>query len=228
MKSFLPIFFLLTLTASGQSIDVETEHIKSARQVEVRAFNGCCAKKGYRAVYTFDKDGRAIECANFFKRKLLAKFKYVYNDAGLLTEEIQVYSSNNKNRIDTTHYRYDIDAKGKVLSKTTVHSSRQFWRTDNYKDFDNNGFPKTIISENYSHEQTTLLKSYDTLGNITVIQKIENDSLITVEERKYNRYGDLEYSIFRLLPDAKQMGLPFLSEGEGIQQVKTMNTLMTN
>lgn len=213
MKLFLQFLLSATLSASGQSIDVGIERIKSTSCVEVKAFNGCCAKEGYRAIYTFDKNGRAIECANFFKKKLLAKFKYVYNDTGLMIEKIQVFDINNKNRIDTTHYKYDMDAKGKVLSKTTILHHKEFWWIDNFKDFDNNGFPKTIITENYKHEKTTQLKSYDTLGNITVIQNIENDSVITIEERKYNQQGDLEYSILPTLVGRDTKGLALFIGG---------------
>ena len=48
------------------------------------------------------------------------------------------------------------------------------------------------------NKTTTFQKEYDTFGNECKIEKVENDSLITLEEKRYNAKGDISYSI---IPD---------------------------
>jgi len=195
MKLCLPIFLLLTVIVKGQSIDIEKEHFRKVRSIEVSSFNSSCAEKGFRAVYVFDSSGCAIESQHYFKRELRAKYKYLYNSSRLLTQKIQVFDINNKIRIDSTHYYYTIDTEGKISSKTMIFGmDKRFWQKCNYSHFDKHGFPETVVVENEHGEKSTDCITYDTLGHITLIKKLDNDSLKTIEERKYNSFGDVIYS----------------------------------
>ena len=206
MYKLISILLLFSLTIKGQSIDIETEHIKPAKKVEIKYYNGC-VKNGFRTIYTFNDRGQIIDCKQFFKKELRAKFNYVYNEVGLLTEKIEVYDINNKNRVDSTHYSYETDTKGRMLSKTMLFGNNRFYWKYYYKDFNEYGFPKMVISENERKEKNIQQITYDTLGNILLIQKIENDSIITIEERKYNNYSDIVYSVLPTIVGHKTKGL---------------------
>ena len=210
----LAIFLILTTLSVGQSIDVENEKFPGTKKLIVKSYNSCCAQKGFKAIYYFDNNGRAIKSSNYFKRQLRACYEYCYNDKGLLTEKINVYDINNKSRKDTTHYYYEFDSTGKILSKQmTFGLGNRFSFTDYYKDFNEFGFPQTIILVNDRNEKTLQLRTYDTFGNIIKLQKVENDSAITLEERKYNHNGHIVYSILPTIVGVDTKGLALFVGG---------------
>lgn len=210
----LAILLLLTNVSVGQSIDIENEKFPGAKKLVVKSYNGCCTQKGFKAIYYFDSFGRTIKSSNYFKRQLRASYEYHYNNQGLLTEKINVYDINNKSRKDTTHYYYEVDSTGKILSKQMKFGlGNRFSYTDYHKDFNEFGFPQTIISVNDRQEKTVQLRTYDTFGNIIKLQKIENDSVITLEERKYNHNGHLVYSILPTIVGVDTEGLALFVGG---------------
>jgi hypothetical protein len=94
------LFFLKSILLFGQSINVETQKFPKTAKLVVKSYNVCCVKKGFRAEYYFDKNGKPISSDHFFKKELRATYKYNYNNKGLLIEKIQTFDINNKNRKD--------------------------------------------------------------------------------------------------------------------------------
>ncbi len=216
---------LLTLTIKSQSIDVEMEIFPGTKKLEVKSFNGCCSKKGYRAVYLIDNKGQAIELSNYFKRKLLAKFKYVYNEKGLLTEKIQTYSINDKKRNDTTRFIYEFDDQERVTSKSEYFG---IWVSrEKYKDFDKNGFPMTVIST-FDNKTTEVKKEYDSKGREIKRQRVENDTVITVEICRYNEYDDIIYSILPTIVGEDTKGLALFIGGNRYSAIEEYEYIYDN
>jgi hypothetical protein len=204
----------MTNVSFGQSIDIESEKYPGTKKLIVKSYNGCCAKKGFKAIYYFDNNGRTIKSSNFFKRQLRASYEYLYNDNGLLSKEILVYDINNKSRKDTTKYFYEVDTTGKVLSKQmTFGLGNRFSYTDYFKEFNELGLPKTVIRVNDRKEKTIIQRTYDSIGNITKEEKVENDTLITLEERNYNQNGHLIYSILPSIVGVDKKGLAIFIGG---------------
>ena len=207
---------LLTLTAKSQSIDLETERFNGVKRLEVRSFNGC-VKKGYRAVYIFNNKGEAIESSNFFRRKLLSKYEYKYNEKGLLIEKTQVFDINNRNKNITTKFSYEFDEQERMISKSKYFGP---WvSVENFQTFNNKGLPTTII-RTFNNDTTTILKEYDTFGNECKIQKVENDSIITLEEKRYNANGDISYSIIPDLVGKDEAGLAIFIGGNRFSAIE--------
>lgn len=213
---FSILIIFLTLTAKSQSIDVETEKFPDIKKLEVKSFNGC-VKKGYRAVYLFDNKGQAIESSNYFKKKLLAKYKYRYNEKGLLIEKIQIFDINNKNKVDTTKFIYEFDEQERVISKSEFFG--QWVELEIFQNFNDKGLP-TTITRTFDNKTTRLQKEYDTLGNEIKIQKVENDSVITIEEKRYNAQGDISYSIIPDLVEKDKKGLAIFIGGNRFSAIE--------
>lgn len=201
---------LLTLTIKSQSIEVGNENFPGIKKLEVKSFNGCCAKKGYRAIYLFDNKGQAIESSNYFKRKLLAKYKYTYNEKGLLIEKVQIFDINNKNKVDTTKFIYEFDEQERLISKSEYFG--QWVLLEKFQDFNSKGFPCTII-RTIDNKTTTYKKEYDSVGHEIKIQKAENDSVIILEEKRYNVQGDFSHSIIPDLVGMDKKGLAIFIGG---------------
>jgi len=194
----LIILFISTLATVGQSIDVENEKIKGIEKLTVKSFNGCCSKKGYRAVYYFDDEGNAIKSMNYYKRKHLATYVYKYGADGLLVEKIQTFDINNKDRIDTTRYDYNYDSINRVISKTEFFGK---WCVDQkYEDFDSSNNSQTVI-RSFNNSTTITKRKFDSQNRIVHIQRFENDSLDFEEEIRYNEFNDKIYSYIPTLLD---------------------------
>lgn len=213
---FSILIIFLTLTAKSQSIDVETEKFPDIKKLEVKSFNGC-VKKGYRAVYLFDNKGQVIESSNYFRRKLLAKYKYRYNEKGLLIEKVHTFDINNKNKVDTTKFIYEFDEQDRVISKSVYFG--QWMELEFFQNFNDNGLPTTIIST-FDNETTTFQKEYDSIGHEIKIKKVENDSVIILEEKRYNPYGDLAYSIIPDLVGKDKKGLAIFIGGNRFSAIE--------
>lgn len=194
----LMILFTSTLITLGQSIDVESEKFKGIEKLTVKSFNGCCSKKGYRAIYNFDKEGNAIKSMNYYKRKHLASYVYKYGDSGLLIEKIQTYDINNKERVDTTRYDYSYDSNNRVISKTKYFGR---WQVDNkYSDFDSNNNAQTV-ARTFNNSVTITKRTFDSQNRIIRKQSFENDTLDFEEEIRYNEHNDIAYSYIPTLLD---------------------------
>lgn len=192
------ILFTSTLITLGQSIDVESEKFKGIEKLTVKSFNGCCSKKGYRAIYNFDKEGNAIKSMNYYKRKHLASYVYKYGDSGLLIEKIQTYDINNKERVDTTRYDYSYDSNNRVISKTKYFGR---WQVDNkYSDFDSNNNAQTVV-RTFNNSVTITKRTFDSQNRIIRKQSFENDTLDFEEEIRYNEHNDIAYSYIPTLLD---------------------------
>ncbi len=192
------ILFTSTLITLGQSIDVESEKFKGIEKLTVKSFNGCCSKKGYRAIYNFDKEGNAIKSMNYYKRKHLASYVYKYGDSGLLIEKIQTYDINNKERVDTTRYDYSYDSNNRVISKTKYFGR---WQVDNkYSDFDSNNNAQTV-ARTFNNSVTITKRTFDSQNRIIRKQSFENDTLDFEEEIRYNEHNDIAYSYIPTLLD---------------------------
>ena len=128
----------------------------------------------------------------------------------MLIEKIRVYSTNDKERTDTTRFNYEFDIQGRLTTK-----SEHFGKctsTETYKDFDSKSFPQTVIST-FDNRTTIFKKEYNSLGRKIRTQKIENDSIITLEENKYNQYGDMTYSILPTIVGEKTKGMALFVGG---------------
>ncbi len=196
---FITLLFLLSTSVSfGQSIDVETEKFPGTKKLIVKSFNGCCAQNGFKAIYYFDSSGRTIKSSNFFKRQLRASYEYRYNENGLLTEKIMVYDINNKSRKDTTKFVYAFDHKDRVITKTKHFGN---WSSiETYSDFDTLNNPTTVrhaFNKNTSIEK----REYNSLGQQILNYRINEDTITSSEESKYNEYGDKVYSNIPTLLD---------------------------
>lgn len=221
---FSILILFLTLTTKSQSIDVETEKFPDIKKLVVKSFNGC-VKKGYRAVYLFDSNGQAIESSNYFKKKLLAQYKYRYNEKGLLIEKIQTFDINNKNKVDTTKFIYEFDEQERVISKSKIFGK---WVVlEIFQNFNDKGFPTTII-RTFDNKTTTIQKEYDILGNESKIQKVENDSVIILEEKKYNAKGDISYSIIPDLVGKDKKGLAIFIGGNRFSAIEEYEYVYDN
>lgn len=203
------LIMFLTLIVKGQSIDVEKEKFPRIKKLEVKSYNGC-VKKGYRSVYLFDTKGQATESSNYFKKKLLAKYKYRYNEKGLLIEKIQTFDINNKNKKDTTNFIYEFDEKERMISKSEFFGK---WVVlENFQDFNDNGCPTKIIST-FDNKTTTYKIEYDSIGHKIKIQKFINDSAIVLERKRFNAQGDISYSIIPDLVGKDKKGLAIFVGG---------------
>lgn len=195
---FITLLHLLTTASFAQSIDVEKEKYPGTKKLVVKSFNGCCAQKGYKAVYLFDSIGRTIKSYNYFKRKLLAAYGYRYNEQGLLSEKISVYQSNKKSRYDNNKIIYKFDTMGRVINKTTQHGNRVHIIL--YGNFDSLNNPKLVV--NILNNNTIVeTRNYNANGQLIQIQTSENDTMTQLEEIKYNVLGDITYSNIPTLQD---------------------------
>lgn len=187
----LLITYSLALTTFGQSIDVKTEKFKGINKLTVKAFNGCCSNKGYKAIYNFDKEGNAIKSSNYFGRKHLASFVYKYADNGLLIEEVQTYDINNKNRVDTTRYIYNYDSVGRIISEIEYFGPWQNIKT--FSDFDSNNNAQTVI-RTFDKITTKTKRMFDSQSRMILVQNFKNNILVFQEEIRYNGNNDIIYS----------------------------------
>lgn len=195
---FISLFLLLTSGSFGQSIDVETEKFLGTKKLIVNSFNGCCAQKGYKAIYYFDSSGRTIKSSNYFERKLLASYEYRYNDKGLLTEKITLYDINNKSLKDTTYFTYIFDQKDRLTTKTEHFGN---WTAiETYTDFDALNNPTTII-HSFNNNTFVEKRQYNSFGQEILNQRLTNDTIASIEEIKYNQFGDKIYSNMPTLID---------------------------
>ena len=158
---FLVLFIFQILALMGQTINVETGKFPGVKKMQIQGFRGVTANKTSRSVYHFDNNGNAVKSSHFFKLRCIARYKYIYNDKGLLSEKNGKYKVNNKWRIDTTKFINELDTDDKLTRKTTVFGG---WTTDAYyQDFDKNNNPQTII---YPANGIKLVK-YNTLNQTT-------------------------------------------------------------
>ena len=195
---FITLLLLMTSVSFGQSIDVETEKFPETKKLIVKSFNGCCAQKGFRAIYYFDSSGRTIKSSHYFKRQLRASYEYRYNEKGLLIEKIMVYDINNKSRKDTTKFAYTFDQIDRVTTKTELFGK---WSAiETYSDFDGLNNPITV---RHTFDNNTFVekKQYNSLGQEILNQRFKGDSLTRTEEIKYNEFGDIIYSNVPTLMD---------------------------
>jgi hypothetical protein len=199
MRTLFTILFstFLISIGFGQQIDIESERIYNVSEVIVNSFDGCCTKKGYKGKYQFNDIGQCIKSEHFFKRKHLSTKIYLYNEFDRLTHEIETYSINDKNRVDTNLIRYKLNNDGLILYKSNILTPKDSIITF-YYDYNEFDKPKKIVRQlNPKYEWTQIL-TYDSLGRIVLLERLENDTLKTSEIRKYNKFDDLIYS---LLPE---------------------------
>lgn len=187
----LLILSSLELTILGQSIDVNTEKFIGTNELTVKSFNGCCSKKGYKAIYNFDKEGNAVKSSNYFRRKHLASYVYKYADNGPLIEKVQTFDINNKNRVDTTRYIYNYDSVGRIISEIENFGTWQVKKT--FSDFDSNNNAQTVL-RTFDKWTTTTKRTFDSHSRIILKQTYENDTLDFQEEIRYNENDDIIYS----------------------------------
>lgn len=157
----------------------------------VQSFSGFDAKKTFRAVYYFDKSGNAIKSSHFYRIRRYASYRYLYNNKGRLLEKSKTYDINNKNKkkeINTTRFTYEFDPIGRLIHKTTDSEGQK--SEEYYQDFDNNN-PQTII---YPSNGIKYVRKYNSLNQVILIQRIENDVIKNIEEIQYNEFGDKIYS----------------------------------
>ncbi len=185
----------------AQSFDVENERLLNVSKLTVKSFNGC-AKKGFKSIYYFNDKGQAIKSEYYFKRQKRSVRNYLYDEHNNLTHNIEIYSINDKNRIDTNFIKYQYDNKGRVIIKTEILGKNDY-ASDYYSNFNDFDEPRKIETIYRSGKDTLIqILSYDTLGRITEIQNFNGDSLFIFEIRGYNLQGDLNYS---LLPWAEEL-----------------------
>jgi hypothetical protein len=194
----LTIIALLTLIFDiclAQSFDVENDRLIGVSTLRIKSFNGCCAKKGYRAKYYFNEKGQAVQSENYFKMKKLAKYEYLYDSLDNLTHSIQTYSTNDKNRIDTNLTQYIYDSKKRIIMKTDWTSTEHSC-TEEYEDFNRFDKPKKTILYSSSNTNTSIRKvTYNQNGQLTKIMYQDSDTLRTTEILDYNEQGNLSYSL---------------------------------
>jgi hypothetical protein len=194
----LTLIALLALTIDfclAQSFDVENERLSGVSNLTIKSFNGCCAKKGYRAKYYFNENGQSVKSENYFRMKKLAEHEYLYDSLGHLTHSIQTYSINDKDRIDTNWTMYTYDSEKRIIEKTDWTSPQHSW-TEEYEDFNELDKPTKTIRYSSSNSDTSIqLVDYNQHGQVTKIMYQESDSLRTTEILDYNEQGDLKYSL---------------------------------
>lgn len=196
----LVILLLLTNISVGQSIDVESEKFPGSKKLINKSYNGCCAPKGFKSIYYFDDSGRMIKSFNYFKRQLRESYEYRYNDKGLLIAKIMVSDLNKKSHADTTKFVYALDEKGRVISKKEYYG--QWTATETYSDFDSLNNSQIVT---HSFNNTTFIENrrFNSAGQQTFYQRMEDDSITQIEESQYNQYGDKIYSNVPTLADKK-------------------------
>lgn len=195
------ILMLLTNVSVGQSIDVEKDRFFGTKKLVVKAYNGCCAKKGFSNVYYFDSSGRTVRLSYFYKRELRAEFLYNYNDRGLMTEEIKIFDVSRKSKMDTTRYLYSYDDKDRVLTKTTYLGN--FTSTETYSDFDDSNNAQTVVRvvlKNYTYIDQ---RKYDSNGKLIEEQRLHDGIVTHREEMDYNKEGDKVVSNIPTLEEHK-------------------------
>lgn len=204
MNKFLTLTLLLTFKfCVAQTFDIENERLLNVSKLTVKSFIGC-AKKGSKTIYYFNDKGQAIKSEYYFKRQKRSVRKYLYDEHNNLTHNIEIYSINDKNRIDTTFIKYQYDIEGRVIIKSGIRGKNNY-TSDYYSNF--NDFDEPCkIEKNYSKDKDTLIQilSYDSLGRVTEIQNFNGDSSFIYEIRGYNLQGDLNYSLLPWAEELKQ------------------------
>lgn len=194
----LTLIALLILAVNfcpAQTFEVKNDKFKDVSTLVIKSFNGCCAKKGFRAKYYFNDKGHAIKSEHFFRRQKRAVYEYQYDSLGNLTYEIQTYSINHKERTDTNLTHYEYDSQMRIIKEIYWTSPEHSW-TDIYSDFHKFNKPMNVISySSTNRDTTTQVLEYNQKGLLTKIQYLENDSLKTSEILDYNTQGDLSYSL---------------------------------
>ena len=196
----LVILLFLTNGSFGQSIAVESEKFPGSKKLIIKSYNGCCVQKGFKSIYYFDDNGRTIKSFNYFKRQLIESYEYRYNDKGLLIEKTMVSDLNNNARTDTTKFVYSLDEKGRVISKTEYFG--QWTATEMYSDFDSFNNPQ-IVTNSFNNISYIEKRQFNSSGQQTSNQRLEDDSIIQIEESQYNQYGDKIFSNVPTLADKK-------------------------
>jgi len=182
------LIFFQPLTLMGQRLDVETEKFPGVKKMTVRFYGSRYFKKSSRIVYYFDSNGNAIKSSDFDGIKCVARHLYLYNEKGLLSEEIQTYDVDDKKATHTTKWMYEFDTNDRLIRKAIVFGNGK-WEADiYYQDFDENNNPQTVISDN----RTTI--EYNSLGKAILIRRFKNEEIQSIEEIRYNEFGDKIYS----------------------------------
>lgn len=195
---FVVLFQLLATFSFAQSINLEKDKFPGTKKLEVKSFNGCCAQKGYRAIYVFDSIGRAIKSYNYFKRKLLAAYEYRYNERGLLSEKKSVFDINKNAQKDYTKFIYHFDTLGRLVNKTEQQGNGVHITL--YGKFDSLNNPNLLV-KNFNNSTIVETINYKANGQLIQIQTSENDTITQTEDRKYNAFGDIVYSYIPTLQD---------------------------
>lgn len=196
----LTLIALLSFTfdlCNAQIFDVENERLLGISILEVKSFNGCCAKKGFSAKYYFNDKGQAIKSEHFFRRQKRAEYEYRYDSIGSLIYEISTYKINNLEEVDTVTFRYNVyDSEKRLIKKTYRYSPDSFW-TEMYTDFSEFNKPKKVLrySSTFPDTSIQILEYNHKRQLITTKFFYNNDSLITNEILDYNKQGDLSYSL---------------------------------
>ncbi|MBV6484253.1 MAG: hypothetical protein KFKLKKLM_00747 [Flavobacteriales bacterium] len=181
----------------AQIFDVENERLPEISILEVKSFNGCCAKKGFSAKYYFNDKGQAIKSEQFFRRQKRAEYEYRFDSIGSLIYKISTYNINNLEVVDTVaFYYYAYDSEKRIIKKTSRYSPNSFW-TEEYTDFSEFNKPKKVLRYSSTFPDTLIqILEYNQKSKLISIKLFyNNDSLITNEILDYNKQGDLSYSL---------------------------------
>lgn len=222
MKKILFLLLLFpSLTSIGQYL-VQHSYALEEKFPGIRTLTVKEERYGYyknwihRSVYCFDERGNTIKVSYFAGVKRLASYEFIYNDKGLLTEETQTFHLQNKRKRnrqkETTRFFYEFDTQNRIIRKTTDSSNRDLFSLF-YQDFDSNNNPQTIISRFRNSEGKRTIE-YNSLNKPVLIQRFKNDSIIGIEEIRYNKYGDIIYSNVPTLLDKKTGKMQILIGGD--------------
>ena len=205
MRAILAILILmLGGNLLGQSMDVESDRFEGVETVTTKSLNGCCAKKGYRAKYWLDENGRAYKSLNYFKKKKLAEFEYEYNEQGYLALRIQTFSINHTHRVDSVTYEYEFDSDGRLIRE--IKCSRGLHSiVSEYSDFDERDNAQTESRSFNDRAQFEWRKRYDEQDRLTWIAKFQSDSIESENKIEYNDFSDVSASTITYYPEDEEV-----------------------
>ncbi len=197
------LFILFAHICFGQEFNVEKERIPGIKKLIIRYYNsGCIMTKGYHAIYTFDKNGRAIKSSNYFRLKHLESNMYQYNDKGLLAQTEKTFDCNKHGSLNTISNSYEFDKLDRVIIKTDACDTA--WKfIYSYQDFDKNDNPQ-IIYTIYLKDTLYITKlKYNLQNRIILKQTFVKGALKYREEMKYDKYNNIIYSYIPTYLDKK-------------------------
>jgi hypothetical protein len=206
------LIILIVPSAIKAQLFVDNAFIPKTSTVKGQYFNGS-GGRGYWSLDYLDSIGRVIMKESYYKKKLMARHKIVYDSHNNKLLDIQTYDINNPERIDTNKYDYKYTGNRIIYQylKLAVNDSSVTKLIKNegdtifvYNEMNYYYRPKTGTSDVYETIYTLKLRK-----NILIMNEILDKQNNTKEIRTYEYYnnGRLMRRLIQRIPEPKLKGV---------------------